>query len=80
MLDSINHMTLKLHFWHENINILLSFKLHTILMDAITLCYYGKCSKISNTLKLRTPKIITENNFKNILKNRTLSFFGKMNF
>ena len=25
--------------------------------------YYGKCSKISNTLKLRTPKIITENNF-----------------
>ena len=24
---------------------------------------YGKCSKISNTLKLRTPKIITENNF-----------------
>ena len=26
------------------------------------LCY-GKCSKISNTLKLRTPKIIAENNF-----------------
>ena len=24
---------------------------------------YGKCSKISNTLKLRTPKIIDENNF-----------------
>ena len=24
---------------------------------------YGKRSKISNTLKLRTPKIITENNF-----------------
>ena len=24
---------------------------------------YGKCSKISNTLKLRTPKIITENIF-----------------
>ena len=24
---------------------------------------YGKCSKISNTLKLRTPKIIAENNF-----------------
>ena len=24
---------------------------------------YGKCSKISNTLKLRTPKIIVENNF-----------------
>ena len=23
---------------------------------------YGKCSKISNTLKLRTPKIIVENN------------------
>ena len=26
-------------------------------------CIYGKCSKISNTLKLRTPKIIAENNF-----------------
>ena len=24
---------------------------------------YGKCSKISNTLKLWTPKIIAENNF-----------------
>ena len=24
---------------------------------------YGKCSKISNTLKLRTPKIIAENIF-----------------
>ena len=24
---------------------------------------YGKCSKISNTLKLQTPKIIAENNF-----------------
>ena len=24
---------------------------------------YGKCSKISNTLKSRTPKIIAENNF-----------------
>ena len=28
--------------------------------DSLT---YGKCSKISNTLKLRTPKIIAENNF-----------------
>ena len=27
-----------------------------------TAFYYGKCSKISNTLKLRTPKIIAENN------------------
>ena len=27
---------------------------------------YGKCSKISNTLKLRTPKIIAENNFQKI--------------
>ena len=25
--------------------------------------HYGKCSKISNTLKLRTPKIIAENSF-----------------
>ena len=25
--------------------------------------HYGKCSKISNILKLRTPKIIAENNF-----------------
>ena len=29
----------------------------------LTTTVYGKCSKISNTLKLRTPKIITENNF-----------------
>ena len=41
---------------------------------------YGKCSKITNTLKLRTPKIFAENNFTNILKNRTLTFFGKVNF
>ena len=40
----------------------------------------GKCSKISNTLKLRTPKIIAENNFQNILKNRTLTFFLKSEF
>ena len=38
---------------------------------------YGKCSKISNTLKLQTPKIIAENNFQNILKNRTLTFLEK---
>ena len=44
------------------------------------LIVYGKCSKILNTLKLRTPKIIAENNFQNILKNRTLTFFGKVNF
>ena len=25
MLDSIYHMTLKLHFWHENVKILSSF-------------------------------------------------------
>ena len=41
---------------------------------------YGKCSKISNTLKLRTSKIITEYNFQNILKNRTLTFFWKSEF
>ena len=38
------------------------------------------CSKISNTLKLRTPKIIAENIFQNILKNRTLTFFWKSEF
>ena len=31
--------------------------------DLYTNLHYGKCSKISNTLKLRTPKIIAENNF-----------------
>ena len=41
---------------------------------------YAKCSKIANTLKLRTPKIIAENNFQNILKNRTLAFFWKSEF
>ena len=41
---------------------------------------YGKCSKISNTLKLRTPKIIAENIFQNILKNRTLTFLWKNEF
>ena len=34
-----------------------------IIMFEAFFLYYGKCSKISNTLKLRTPKIITENNF-----------------
>ena len=47
---------------------------------AMHLTEYGNCSKISNTLKLGTPKIIAKNNFENILKNRTLSFFGKVNF
>ena len=41
--------------------------LHPILIrfaaDCTYFSDYGKCSKISNTLKLRTPKIITENNF-----------------
>ena len=46
----------------------------------LTILLYGKCSKISNTLKLRTPKIIAENNFQNILKNRTLIFFWKSEF
>ena len=41
---------------------------------------YGESSKISKTLKLQTPKIIAENNFQNILKNQTLTFFGKVNF
>ena len=49
-------------------------------MDPYMYLSYGKCSKISNTLKLGTPKIIAENNFKNILKNRTLPFYGKINF
>ena len=63
----------------------LGFLLMFIKMDKLSInitiqtLRYGKCSKISNTLKLRTPKIIAENNFKNILKNRTLPFFGKMN-
>ena len=39
--------------------------------------YYSKCSKISNTLKLRTPKTFAENNL-NHPKNRTLPFFAKM--
>ena len=56
------------------------FLSETIRPRALIVGIYGKCSKISNTLKLRTPKIIAENNFLNILKNRTLSFFGKMNF
>ena len=47
------------------------------LFNLLVSVKYGKCSKISNTLKLRTPKIIAENNFKNILKNRTLTFFDK---
>ena len=50
------------------------------LTSNLHLLEYAKCSKISNTLKLRTPKIIAENNFQNILKNRTLAFFGKVNF
>ena len=33
------------------------------LVTLRSLIKYGKCSKISNTLKLRTPKIIAEYNF-----------------
>ena len=38
---------------------------HRVLgfLDSLSKRQYGKCSKISNTLKLRTPKIIAENNF-----------------
>ena len=54
--------------------------MHSIVHGINVYLDYGKCSKISNTLKLQTPKIIDENNFQNILKNRTLTFFGKVNF
>ena len=35
---------------------------------------------LSNILKLRTPKIIAENNFQNILKNRNTDLFWKSEF
>ena len=38
---------------------------------------YGKCSKISNTLKLRTPKIIAENNFEKHPKKSNTALFRK---
>ena len=38
-----------------------SFIMRLFIISVINI--YGKCSKISNTLKLRTPKIIAENNF-----------------
>ena len=38
--------------------------LHEFVFDWLpSKLIYGKCSKISNTLKLGTPKIIAENNF-----------------
>ena len=46
----------KKHLDHQNWKKLILSKISSIKL-------YGKCSKISNTLKLRTPKIITENNF-----------------
>ena len=51
---------------HDSMNIpkieLISL-LTTSLLFAVKTVYYDKCSKISNTLKLQTPKIIAENNF-----------------
>ena len=41
---------------------------------------YGKCSKISNTLKLRTPKIIAENNFQKKPKKSNTDLFWKSKF
>ena len=41
---------------------------------------YGKCSKISNTLKLRTPKIIAENNFEKHPKKSNTALFRKSEF
>ena len=56
---------------------MLQFYIHVVALKIKDICniwlkwyngpgmryWYGKCSKISNTLKLRTPKIIAENNF-----------------
>ena len=54
MFDSIYHVTkttMKIRFLPYIPNIVMA------------VIIYGKCSKISNTLKLRTPKIIDKNNF-----------------
>ena len=39
------------------------FKISNLIHFIYFNIIYGKRSKISNTLKLRTPKIIAENNF-----------------
>ena len=49
-----------------------------IFAPLLILICYGKCSKISITLKLWTPKIIAENNFWNILKNQILPFLAHL--
>ena len=55
-------------FWLQRKKFKLDLNVCLEIVDLV--CYrhmstamYGKCSKISNTLKLRTPKIIAENNF-----------------
>ena len=50
------------HVFQYSINANKNENENTYHIRSITM-KYGKCSKISNTLKLRTPKIIAENNF-----------------
>ena len=57
-----------IHFWRvketSQRDVSFTHPNHMLLLTIIKIDHeYGKCSKITNTLKLRTPKIITENNF-----------------
>ena len=49
-------------------------------LSSIYQMYYGKCPKISNTLKFRTPYILAQNNFWKCPKISNSSSFAKRGF
>ena len=49
-------------------------------MPAKEKCEYGKCPKISNTLKFRTPNIFAQKISENVLKSRTVAVLQKEDF
>ena len=51
--------------WHVkyDVNVFNNIKTNVAILHYKADIAYGKCSKISNTLKLRKPKIIAEINF-----------------
>ena len=51
-----------------------------LLLPKALLQYYGKCPKISNTLKFRTPNIFAQNNFWKCPKISNSSSFAKRGF
>ena len=54
--------------------------IYSILLLHLQIAKYGKCPKISNTLKFRTPNIFAQNNFWKCPKISNSSSFAKRGF